>query len=86
MAKFVYKPQGICPRQMDFEIEDGRLHNLQVLGGCSGNLQGLAKLTEGMAVEEIISRLEGISCGGKPSSCPDQLAKALKQAQAQIKA
>ena len=79
MAKFEYVPQGVCSRLMRFEVEDGRLHNLQVLGGCNGNLQGIAKLAEGMDVQEVIKRLEGLRCGSKLTSCPDQLAQALKE-------
>ena len=79
MAKVEYAPQGVCARLMKFEVEDCKLHNLRVLGGCNGNLQGIGKLTEGMELQEIVSRLEGIRCGAKATSCPDQLAKALKQ-------
>ena len=59
MAKVEYAPQGVCARLMKFEVEDGKLHNLRVLGGCNGNLQGIGKLTEGMELQEIVSRLEG---------------------------
>lgn len=79
MAKAEYAPQGVCARLMKFEVEDGKLHNLRVLGGCNGNLQGIGKLVEGMELGEIVDRLEGIRCGAKPTSCPDQLAKALKE-------
>lgn len=79
MAEIEFVPQGVCARLMNFEVEDGRLHNLKVTGGCNGNLQGIAKLTEGMEAKEIVNRLEGIRCGGKMTSCPDQLAKALKE-------
>lgn len=75
---FEYQPQGVCSRLMRIEVEDGVVKSLQVVGGCSGNLQGISKLVEGMKVEEVIARLEGIRCGFKPTSCPDQLAKALK--------
>ena len=64
---------------MLIEVEDGVVKSLQVTGGCNGNLQGLSKLVAGMKVEDVISRLEGIRCGFKPTSCPDQLAQALKQ-------
>lgn len=73
-----YKPKGVCSRQMNIEVEDGVIRHLDVVGGCSGNLQGIARLVEGMAVKEAIARLDGIRCGGKPTSCPDQLAQALK--------
>ncbi len=74
-----YQPKGVCSRLMRIEVEDGVVTSLQVMGGCNGNLQGIAHLVEGMKVEDVISRLEGIRCGGKPTSCPDQLAQALKQ-------
>ena len=78
---FEYRPQGVCSRLMRIEVEDGVVSSLQVMGGCKGNLQGISKLVEGMKVEEVIARLEGIRCGFKPTSCPDQLAKALKSVQ-----
>ena len=74
-----YQPQGVCSQQMKIEVEEGIVKSLQVMGGCHGNLQGISKLVEGMKVEDVIQRLEGIRCGGKPTSCPDQLAKALKE-------
>ncbi len=76
---FSYRPKGVCSQNMDIEIEDGKVTGLKVMGGCSGNLQGIAKLIEGMEVDEVINRLEGIRCGFKKTSCPDQLAKALRQ-------
>ena len=79
--QYSYRPRGVCSQEMDFEIEDGVVRNLRVLGGCSGNLQGIARLVEGMPVDEVIRRLEGVRCGFKPTSCPDQLAKALRQYQ-----
>ena len=75
-----YQPQGVCSRQMKIEVEDGIVKSFEVIGGCHGNLQGISRLVEGMKVEEVIARLDGIRCGGKPTSCPDQLAQALKQA------
>ena len=75
-----FKPQGVCSQKIDFEIVDGRVTNVQFLGGCNGNTQGVSRLVEGMEVNDAISRLEGIECGFKGTSCPDQLAKALKQA------
>ena len=71
-------PQGVCSQRMDVEVEDGKIQKVEVLGGCNGNLQGISRLVVGMDVEEAIRRMEGIRCGGKPTSCPDQLAKALK--------
>ena len=80
-----YRPRGVCSQQMQIEVEDGVIRSFQVLGGCSGNLQGISRLVEGMNVDEAISRIEGIQCGFKPTSCPDQLAKALHMAKAQQK-
>lgn len=74
-----YQPRGTCSRQMTIEVEDGVVKSFQVVGGCHGNLQGIGKLVEGLKVEEVIRRLDGIRCGMKPTSCPDQLAQALKQ-------
>ena len=75
---FNYPNSGTCSRAVSFDITDGRVHNVRFDGGCSGNTQGIAKLCEGMDVNEAIDRLEGIRCGMKPTSCPDQLAKALR--------
>lgn len=77
----LYRTKGVCAQAIEYEVQDGVVHNVKFIGGCSGNTQGIASLVEGMKVEDVISRLEGISCGGKPTSCPDQLAKALKAAQ-----
>ena len=74
-----YKTSGTCSAAIDFEVEDGCVKNVKFLGGCNGNTQGLSRLVEGMPVDEVISRLEGIRCGYKPTSCPDQLSKALKE-------
>ena len=75
-----FRPRGVCSQRMTVEIEDGIIRSLRIMGGCSGNLQGISRLVEGMEAEEAIKRLEGIRCGFKPTSCPDQLAQALKQA------
>lgn len=75
-----YKTKGVCARMINFDIVDDKVCNVQFVGGCSGNTQGVARLVEGMNVEEAISRMEGIQCGPKSSSCPDQLAQALKEA------
>lgn len=76
-----YKTKGTCAREIQFEIsEDNKLTNVCFVGGCSGNTQGIAKLVEGMDAKEVIRRLEGVKCGSKSTSCPDQLAKALKEA------
>ena len=74
-----YRPRGVCSQQMQIDVEDGVIRSFRVLGGCSGNLQGISRLVEGMEVKEAIRRLDGIRCGFKPTSCPDQLAQALKE-------
>jgi len=76
--KFTYRPKGVCSQLMEIEVEEGRVTGFQVMGGCDGNLKGIARLVEGMEVEEVIRRLEGVRCGRKSTSCPDQLAQALK--------
>lgn len=76
-----YVPKGVCSRRFTIQVEDGIIRSVDVEGGCSGNLQGLSVLLQGMKVEEAIQRMEGIRCGGKPTSCPDQLAQALRTAQ-----
>lgn len=76
-----YKTSGVCSKAIDFEIDsENKVRNVKFTGGCSGNTQGVARLVEGMDVHEAISRLEGIRCGFRPTSCPDQLSKALKKA------
>ena len=74
-----YKTHGVCSREISFDIKDNKVTNVHFFGGCSGNTQGVAKLIEGMDIDEAISRLEGIHCGPRPTSCPDQLARALKE-------
>lgn len=78
--EFDYKPSGVCARGLSFEIEDGKLKNVRFNGGCNGNTQGISKLVEGMDAREVVNRLEGVKCGFKATSCPDQLAKAVKKA------
>ena len=80
--QYEYKTKGTCSQRIFFEIEDGKVKNVQFVGGCNGNLKGIAALVEGMNVEDVITRVEGIRCGMKATSCPDQLAKALKQVKA----
>jgi len=75
--KHTYKTRGTCSREITFDVNDGIVTNVSFYGGCNGNLQGIAKLVEGMKVEDVIEKLEGINCNGKGTSCPDQLAKAL---------
>ena len=74
-----YKTRGVCSREIRFEIEDNKIKTVQFIGGCSGNTQGVSRLIEGMDVDEAIRRIDGIDCGGRGTSCPDQLAKALKE-------
>ena len=78
--KYTYRTQGTCSQAIEFEIEDGVVKNVQFYGGCNGNTQGVARLVEGMKTEDVLARLEGIRCGFKPTSCPDQLCKAIRQA------
>jgi uncharacterized protein (TIGR03905 family) len=75
----IYKTQGVCSREIEFEIEGKIVKKVEFKSGCPGNLEGISKLVEGMEVDEIIKKLSGIRCGGKQTSCPDQLAKALRQ-------
>ncbi len=77
---YTYKTKGTCSQSIAFDIEDGKVRNVKFTGGCHGNTQGIAKLTEGMDAREVIARLEGTNCGGRGTSCPDQLARALKAA------
>lgn len=82
--KFSYKTKGVCSNTIQFEIENDILTNVTYQGGCHGNLQGISALVEGMHVDEVISRVKGIRCGFKDTSCPDQLARALEGAKAKI--
>ena len=79
MKHYTYQPKGVCSRQMEFDIKDGKIYNFKVIGGCNGNLKGIAALIEGQDKDEVIKRLEGIKCNFRDTSCPDQLAIALKQ-------
>ena len=82
MKHITYQTSGTCSQQIDLDIDDdGRVWNVQFLGGCNGNLQGIGRLVNGMKVEDIKERLAGIRCGYKNTSCPDQLARALEQAE-----
>lgn len=76
----VYKTKGVCSSAIELELDNGVIKKVRFVGGCDGNTKGVAKLVEGMNATDAISRLEGITCGFKPTSCPDQLAKALRQA------
>ena len=82
--QFEFKTKGTCSQMIHFSIEDGKVYDVKFLGGCNGNLQGIGKLVEGMPVDEVITRLEGIHCGAKPTSCPDQLANAIKNAKEKL--
>lgn len=77
--KYTYETKGVCSSSIIFEVENGTVTSLQFVGGCNGNLKGISALCLGMKVDDVIERLEGIRCGFKSTSCPDQLAKALKE-------
>ena len=80
--QYEYKTKGTCSQRIFFDVENGKVTNVQFVGGCNGNLKGIAALVEGMDVEDVIRRVEGIRCGMKATSCPDQLAQALKEVNA----
>lgn len=77
--KFVYTPKGTCSRLMEFDIDNDIINSLQVTGGCNGNLKGISSIIKGKHVDEVISAFENITCGPRPTSCPDQIATALKE-------
>lgn len=77
MEKIVYQPKGVCSRKIEIEVDGDIIRQVRFIGGCAGNTQGVARLLAGMTIEEAIARLEGIECGAKGTSCPDQLAQAL---------
>ena len=81
---YSYKTFGTCSREIIFDIEDNTVKDIRFVGGCSGNTQGVAALVKGMEIDEVIARLKGIDCGGKGTSCPDQLARALEKYKASI--
>ena len=76
---YTYTPHGVCSRKMEFDVENGKVYRLKVTGGCNGNLKGISALVEGMNIEDVIDKLSGIRCGFKDTSCPGQLALALKE-------
>lgn len=78
--KYTYRTKGTCSRSITFDIEDGVVRNVQFDGGCNGNLKGIGAIVDGMKVEDVIDKLSGIRCGFKSTSCPDQLAQALREA------
>ena len=80
---YQYRPRGVCSQGITVELEDGRVKNVRFVGGCSGNTQGVSRLVEGMPAEEAVRRLSGIRCGMKATSCPDQLARAIREAMAE---
>jgi uncharacterized protein (TIGR03905 family) len=76
--KYEYTPRGVCAGKMEFDLNNGKVSDVKIIGGCAGNGVGIARLVEGMGVDEVIERLENIRCGGRPTSCPAQLAEAIK--------
>lgn len=80
MTTYTYATKGVCSRSMTVELEDGVIRDVRIEGGCNGNLQGISRLVVGMRAEDAIRRMQGIQCGGKASSCPDQLSIALTRA------
>ena len=78
---FTYQPQGVCSRHFTIQLEEGVIRSVEVTGGCDGNLKGIASLLRGMKIEDAIERMSGVTCGSKPTSCPDQIARALRQLQ-----
>ena len=79
---YEYKTKGTCSQMIYFDVKDNKLTDVRFMGGCNGNLKGIGALVEGMDIDDAISRMEGITCGFKKTSCPDQLAQALKEAKA----
>lgn len=73
-----YRTQGVCSRSIDFDVVDGKVRNVCFNGGCSGNARGISALVEGMDADEVVEKLRGTRCGNRPTSCPDQLARALE--------
>lgn len=82
--EFIFNPRGVCSRQYVFDIEGDTVAGVKIIGGCHGNLQGISALVQGMKVDDVIARLQGIRCGMKPTSCPDQIAKALESYKNQL--
>ena len=80
MENFTYYPQGVCSKQIDFEINNGKLHNVRFVGGCNGNLKAIGRLVEGADAAQIAALLQGNDCGGRGTSCADQLSKAISEA------
>ncbi|MBR1528127.1 MAG: TIGR03905 family TSCPD domain-containing protein [Oscillospiraceae bacterium] len=80
MQNYVYEPEGVCPMQITFDIDGDVIHNIQFFGGCNGNLKAISKLLDGWTVDQIEEKLSGNTCGRRPTSCADQLAKAVRAA------
>lgn len=80
---YQYKTMGTCSSRIDFDLEEGKIFNVAFTGGCNGNLKGISKLVEGMDADQVVEQLSGITCGFKPTSCPDQLARAILEAKAE---
>ena len=78
-ATYIHKNKGVCSSAITFEVEDHKLKNVNFIGGCNGNTKGIGKLVEGMDIDDVMKRLEGVTCGKRTTSCPDQLAQALKE-------
>ena len=76
---YIYKTKGTCSTQIELDLDGDVVHNVKFTGGCNGNLKGIGALVKGNKIDDVIAKLSGIKCGFKPTSCPDQLAKALKQ-------
>ena len=83
--EYIYKPEGVCPREMRIELDGRKIKKIEFVGGCAGNTQGVARLLVGMDIDEAIKRMKGIDCGGRGTSCPDQLAIALMEVKDKLK-
>ncbi len=81
---YTYTPHGVCSRQIEITVDGDTVSKVRFIGGCAGNTQGVAALVEGMKIDDVISRLEGIDCRGRGTSCPDQLAKAMREVKEQL--
>ena len=79
METFTFKPSGVCSREMRFEMDGDIIENVTIVGGCAGNLLGISRMLKGKHIDEVLGSFEGVRCGAKTTSCPDQIAKALKE-------
>ena len=86
MKEYVYEPQGVCPMQITFDIDGDVIHNIKFMGGCNGNLKAISKILDGWTVDQIEEKLSGNTCRRRPTSCADQLAKAVRQAYEELSA